>query len=452
MSKNEVDVVVIGAGLSGSYAALLLKQAGYSVALLEARDRVGGLTCSPESKVYGGRVDLGGQWVSPQHTRMNALIAKYQVPLIKQFVAGQRACLHGSEVFYGEMGTVPGLSPQEQAEYREAYGHLYAAMDSLAEKPWESEDAKRLDAMTYASWVDSICKPGRVHASMCRMPGAYYGALPEEISALELIQKLRSCGGPVFMSDTATGGQSSHIMGSAMVSEGMAAELGDALILSSPVRKVEWTDRGATVISDRTSLNCRHVVFATQPVMVNQIQFEPPLPAKRRLLHQRFPSGRNTKAVIVYDKPFWRDRGLNGNIIATDGSMTAAFDLGGQRTDKGILITLFTGRAAYGVDDLAPAYRRSVILSKLAQALGKEAHDPLEYMDRVWADEQWSGGASSPFLIPGALTTIGADIREPTGPLYWAGTHMAVQYRGYMEGALVAGEAAANRIMASARA
>lgn len=452
MSENEVDVVVVGAGLSGSYAALLLKNAGYTVKLLEARDRVGGLTYSPESKAYGGRVDLGGQWVSPKHARMHALIAKYEVPLVKQFVTGQRACLHGKDTFYGEMGTVPGLSPEEQAEYKEAYGRLYAAMDALAENPWESRDAKSLDAMTYATWVDSICKPGRVHASMCRMPGAYYGALPEEISALELIHKLRTGGGPIFMSDTATGGQSSHMMGSAMVSEGMAAELGDALALSSPVRRVEWTTSGATVTSDRIALCCRHVVFATQPVMINQIQFDPPLPAKRRLLHQRFPSGRNTKAVIVYDKPFWRDRGLNGNIIATDGSMTAAFDLGGERTDKGILITLFTGRAAYGVDDLPAADRRSTILSKLSQALGSEAHDPLEYMDRVWANEAWSGGASSPFLVPGALTTIGAAIHEPIGPLSWAGTHMAVEYRGYMEGALVAGEAAANRIIALPRA
>ncbi|MGX7874648.1 flavin monoamine oxidase family protein [Mesorhizobium sp. ORM6] len=452
MSENKTDVVVVGAGLSGCYAALLLKDAGFSVKLLEARDRVGGLTYSPESKVYGGRVDLGGQWVSPQHKRMNTLIAKYNVPLVRQFVAGQRACLHGAEVFYGAMGTVPGLSAEEEADYKQAYGQLYAAMDALLESPWESKDAKALDSITYATWVDSICKPGRVHTSMCRMPGAYYGALPEEISALELIHKLKTCGGPIFMSDTVTGGQSFHMMGSAMVSEGIASELADALILSSPVRRVEWDDKGATVISDKIALRCRYVVFATQPVMINQCQFDPPLPSKRRLLHQRFPSGRNTKAVIVYDKPFWRDRDLNGNIIATDGSMTAAFDLGGQRTDKGILITLFTGQAAYGVDNLDPADRRKIILSKLAQALGDEAHKPLEYMDRVWADEEWSGGASSPFLVPGALTTIGAEIREPIGPLQWAGTHMAAQYRGYMEGALVAGEAAAQRIIASPRA
>ena len=80
------------------------------------------------------------------------------------------------------------------------------------------------------------------------------------------------------------------------------------------------------------------------------------------------------------------------------------------------------------------------------QALGPEAQDPVEYMERVWADEEWSGGASSPFLTPGALTTIAGDLREPVGPLYWAGTHMSPEYRGYMEGALAAGEIAARRI------
>ncbi|EZQ17821.1 hypothetical protein CF98_33040 [Halopseudomonas bauzanensis] len=447
MSNNQLDVVIIGAGLSGSYAALTLKNAGLSVRLVEARDRVGGLPLSVPSPAYGGRVDLGGQWVSPRHTRMQALIARYEVPLVKQFVTGQRACLHGEEVFYGEMGTVPGLSEEERAEYKEAYDKLYAAMDSIADNAWESPDAPRLDSMTYRTWVDSICKPGRVHASMSRMPGAYYGAVPEEISALELIRKLKSCGGPVFMSDTATGGQSSHMMGSQMVSEGMAGELGDAVLLASPVRGVEWSAKGATVHSDRSSFICRHVVLAIPPVMINQIRFDPPLPAKRRLLNQRFPSGRNTKVVTVYDKPFWRKRGLNGNIIATDGSLSATFDIGGTRTDKGILITLFTGRAAYGVDDLSPGDRKAFMLGRLALALGKEAMEPVEFHVQIWADEEWSAGASSPFLVPGALTTYGAEIGAPVGPLHWAGTHMSTEYRGYMEGAVAAGEAAANRIL-----
>lgn len=446
MTSNAVDVVVIGAGLSGSYAALKLRNAGVSVRVLEARNRVGGLTLSVPSQAYGGRVDLGGQWVSPRHTRLQGLIAKYQVPLVKQFVTGERACVHDNEVSYGAMGTVPGLTPGEQTEYKAAYDMLYAAMDGLSDSPWEGRDAAQLDSMTFRTWVDSICRPGKVHASMCRMPGAYYGALPEEISALELIRKLKSCGGPIFMSDTDTGGQSSHMMGSQMVSEGMAGELGDSVVLSAPVRRVEWSASGATVHCDKGDFTCRNVIFAISPVMINQIQFDPPLPARRRLLNQRFPSGRNTKCVIVYDKPFWRERGLNGNIIATDGSLTAAYDIGGTRSDKGILIMLLTGRAAYQTDDLSPEARKAFVVGKLALALGEEALAPVEFRSQVWADEEWSAGASSPFLVPGALTTYGAEIRDPVGPLLWAGTHMSPEYRGYMEGALAAGEIAAQRI------
>lgn len=447
-SKVDRDVVVVGAGLSGLYAALLLKEFGLSVVVVEARNRVGGLTFSPNSSAYGGRVDLGGQWVSPKQKRINMLIERYSVPLVKQFVTGQRVCLHGKDTFLGAMGTVPGLTEQEQAAYKSAYGLLYEAMDRIAPNPWESAGAAELDSMTYATWVNTICEPGRVHGAMTRIPGAYYGALAEEISALELLQKLKSCGGPIFMSDTDTGGQSAHMMGSQITSEGMARDLGEDVVLSSPVRSVNWSDDAATVYTDTGEWRARHVVFATSPTMINQIGFTPQLPSRRRMLHQRFPNGRNSKAVIVYDTPFWRDRNLNGNVISTDGSLTAAYDLGDENSRKGILITLFTGLPAYRLDSLTPSARKARIIELLTQALGPEARNPIEYMDQVWADETWSGGASSPFLVPGALTTIGGELREPVGPLHWAGTHMSAEYRGYMEGALSAGEAAAKQIAA----
>ena len=108
---------------------------------------------------------------------------------------------------------------------------------------------------------------------------------------------------------------------------------------------------------------------------------------------------------------------------------------------------LLTGAPAYAIDRLAPAARKARVVELLAKALGPEANEPLEYMDRVWADEEWSAGASSPFMLPGALTTIGAALRERCGRIHWAGTHMATEFRGYMEGALLAGEAAARRII-----
>lgn len=443
------DTIVIGAGLSGLYAALHLKAAGQSVAVLEARDRVGGLTLSPHSPTLGRRIDLGGQWVSKGHGRMYGLVERYAVPVRRQFASGDRVCLHEDRAFRGPMGTIPGMSAADQAAYSQAFQTLYQVFDDLPANPWEGDLAARLDRMTYDSWVRGILPPGMAREALLRLPGAYYGILPEEVSALELIQKLRGCGGPRFMSDVETGGMSEHLWGAQAVSEGMARDLDGDVFLNAAARRLIWTDRAVDIDTDAGRFTARRVILACAPAMVQQIAFSPALPAPRRLLHQRFPNGRNTKAVVVYDRPFWRDKGLNGHVISTSGALTAALDIGGAEPAQGVMIALFSGKASFRVDPLDAAGRRRAVLAVLAQALGPEALTPLEFHIQVWADEDWSGGASSPFLVPGQLTRYGAALRAPVGPFHWAGTHMATEFRGYMEGALAAGEAAADQVLAA---
>ena len=75
----EHDVIVIGAGLAGLAAARDLAEAGLSVIVLEARDRVGGRGYSAE--LDGRLVELGGSWFTPDQERVRAELERYGEPI-----------------------------------------------------------------------------------------------------------------------------------------------------------------------------------------------------------------------------------------------------------------------------------------------------------------------------------------------------------------------------------
>src|SRR5687768_14172129 len=88
MADIEVDYCVVGAGFAGLTAALRLKQAGQSVALVEARDRIGGRTFT-EVREDGSWIDRGGAWIGPGQDRIYALMDEFGVKSYKQYTDGE---------------------------------------------------------------------------------------------------------------------------------------------------------------------------------------------------------------------------------------------------------------------------------------------------------------------------------------------------------------------------
>ena len=103
------DVVVVGAGLSGLQAAHSAQQAGLSVAVVEARDRVGGKVWSVPLASGRGLADLGAAWVNLATQRRIASYARqFGLDVVEQRIVG-RAVM---QVSRGERIEFPfGITP-----------------------------------------------------------------------------------------------------------------------------------------------------------------------------------------------------------------------------------------------------------------------------------------------------------------------------------------------------
>ena len=109
---EEVDVVVIGAGLAGLTAARDIIKSGLSCIILEARDRVGGKTWSQQLSDGRGTVDLGAAWINDvNQTQVYALAKQYNAELIEQNTTGNCAIQDASGTVSGfPYGELPSVS------------------------------------------------------------------------------------------------------------------------------------------------------------------------------------------------------------------------------------------------------------------------------------------------------------------------------------------------------
>ena len=94
------------------------------------------------------------------------------------------------------------------------------------------------------------------------------------------------------------------------------------------------------------------------------------------------------------------------------------------------------------------AERRAAVLEGFALFVGKEALNPIEYVEHDWTMDQWTKGSPIASPTPGAITAFGSTIREPVGRVHWAGTETATYWSGFMDGAVRAGERAATEVAA----
>lgn len=461
------DVVVIGAGISGLTAARRLVQAGKNVVVLEASDRVGGRTHRLDLG-SGLTTEGGGQWIAPSQERVLALIAELGLTTFRTYNQGQSIYYRGgTRALY--TGTVP---PTQSITALPAFLQAEAQLTAMAAtvpagRPWEAPLAPAWDRTTFGDWLDHNV----LDAEARWLVGLGYSLVtcqdPHATSLLYMLNFFNTSGGFQEPISVAGGAQDSRVDGGTwLISSRMADQLPKgALVLGSPVSEIrDWGTGLVTVVSQRATVTCRQVIVAMSPTEATRIHFTPDLPSRTAGLQRNGGSGTMSKLFMVYDTPFWR-RGLNGGPplngqVISDLMMTPyVADNSPADGSRGVLVTFMVADSPVAnpylrwTDDVVndPALRARRLGQDLATVFGDERFRNGRYAEKLWTNEPWIHGCVN-LTAPGVLTAYGDALTTPSGSVHWAGSDTSIgDHPSYMEGAVVAGERAADEAAASLR-
>lgn len=473
--SSVVDVVVIGAGLAGLQTAWLLSEAGVSVRVVEARTRVGGRTHSAVHAAH--TVELGGQWVAASHARVRKLCARHSLELEPQFDRGAAVLWlsHGAPMRFA--GHVPPLPWHELILLQVTLWRLDALARRVATAaPWRSHQAGRLDHVSLSDWLERYVPLDAVRQCVVVAARSVFLEEAHNISLLWFLFEVRCAGSLAALLDVKGGAQELRLVrGAQSLSEALLRELRArrhvSVSLGSAVVRVAQYDADAApvlvTLASGETLRARRVVGAISPQLTAKIAFEPPCERQHLGAHGMF-SGNSVKFHLQYATPWWRAQGLSGEMVSNrpDVVVCCTFDASSASGEYAALLGFVSGDTArsFVQQHTTAEARRRVIEEAVRQLVppGVAVEPAVAYHEANWCGEQFTDGCVNGTRPGGWLTRLrgvesgaavlerpagSTDISRPVGNVIWAGAECALQWNGYMEGALESAELAAKLVL-----
>jgi monoamine oxidase len=257
------DVIVIGAGFAGLAAAKALRVAGVEPLVIEARDHVGGRTCP--GTIGGLTIDLGGMWVGPTQTTLDALAREYGVKTYPQYLTGKSAIeLNGKWRSSEGEDYLALLSLPVKLDVMQLVYRLTALSDSInPDSPWSHPKADQFDAMTMRTWLDEHTHTDGAMSFMVSLIRAVFCADPGDLSFLFCLFYLKSGGNLEELTTSKNGAQQRLFVGGVhQLSQRMADQLGERVLLNSPTSDIAHDADGVTVTTVNATFRAKALIIA----------------------------------------------------------------------------------------------------------------------------------------------------------------------------------------------
>ncbi len=294
------DVIVVGAGFCGLTAAIELKAAGLDVLLLEARDRVGGRV-EAKTNGLGETFDTGGQFICDDMPAVMALAQKHGKTLVESN-------------FDGNYIVQPVMSAKEAERAYNGSSALRERMNTI------SPDDPEIAGLTVGAWLAAQDEPADVKAAFRSMIEGLWCIGLDVMPLWYLIDNDRRITNEV--------GELQYSLAETMhsLAADLARGLGDRVRLATPVERIEHGPDGVRVLAQGEVFTADAALVAVPPMMASRIGYAPALPPALARALGAWRSGTVIKALVRYDRAFWRDRGLSGMVMWREPPSLFAFD------------------------------------------------------------------------------------------------------------------------------
>lgn len=209
--------------------------------------------------------------------------------------------------------------------------------------------------------------------------------------------------------------------------------------------------RVTVTTTTRKTFVAKKCIISLPSTMYQDLNISPPLPAPVQEVANSTLLGHYNKAIVCFDKPWWRDLGYNGFVMSYKGPVVVARDTSVDEKRFYALTCFVNGNEGEKWGKLYPHERRRVVLEQLAALFDvgpdAEVYRPIEFFEQIWKHEPYSKGALAPVTAIGHYTKFDSVYGKPVGNLHFVGTEFSKEWKGYMEGALCSGEEGAKDVV-----